>query len=65
MPIAANFFFNGNLSMHITCYSNVWPMFFQKSWWSRITQITGVMSAVVGLCVSVFFVLDSQTQLII
>lgn len=33
-------------------YSSVWPMFFHKSLWNEVTQMTQIISTVVSLCVS-------------
>lgn len=40
------------VSNHPFCHSSVWPMFFDKSLWTRVNQICIVMSAMAELCVS-------------
>lgn len=34
-----------------TFFSSVWPIFFDKSLWSQATEMSNVMSALMGLCV--------------
>lgn len=34
-------------------HSSVWPMFFHKSLWNEVTQMTQIISTVVRLCVSI------------
>lgn len=42
----------GRNELHCSC-SSVWPMFFHKSLWNEVTQMTQIVSTVVRLCVSI------------